>query len=81
MDKWQIEIHYKDGSIKTEYEIFYIEDDILIEYDEETSIIPEYLYLHTIDDNELYIDMTDIEDIYINKIENGEYLGEQYLFA
>lgn len=80
MDKWQVEIHYKDGSINKEYYIQYIEDDIIIEYDDKTSTIPEYLYLNILDGQELNIDISNMEEIYINKIEDSEYLGEQYLF-
>jgi hypothetical protein len=80
MGIWQVEIHYKNKTINTDYKIQYIEDDIMIEYDEKTSTFPEYLYLNTIDDKELNIDIVDIDEIYINKIENDEYVGEQYLF-
>jgi hypothetical protein len=80
MDKWQVEIIYKDKTINRKYEIETIEDDIIIEYDEKTSTIPEYLYLNIINKGDLNIDISNMDEIYLNKIENGEYLGEQYLF-
>lgn len=82
MDKeyYEVEIHYKDNTYNTEYKIRYIEDDIIIEYDDATSTIAETLYINSIDGKEVNFDIKNIDEIFLNKIcENGE-CEDSYLF-
>lgn len=76
---YEVEIHHKDNTYNTDYKIKYIEDDIIIGYDE-TSTVADTLYINPIEGEEINLDIKNIDEIFLNKIyKNGE-CEENYLF-
>lgn len=76
---YEVEIHNKNGSIDKQYHIKNPEDDIVVCYDDKTSTKEENIYLITLDNKEIYLDINDIIEIYLNQIEEG-YTEDRYMF-
>jgi hypothetical protein len=77
-EHYQVEIRYKDGTIDNKYYIKNLEDDIIIEYNDKLEK-EDGLYLNTIYGQELTLDIINIDEIYINEIEEG-YTEDRYMF-
>lgn len=78
MEYWEVEIHYKDKTTNSDYHIEDAIDSIVVTYDDNL-MIEDGLYLNTLNYGELTIDLSNIDIIYVNHIENG-FCDDYYVF-
>lgn len=74
---YQVEIKYKKGNINKEFYITNTKDDIVVKNKDEEN--ESSLYLNTINKGKLNIALLDIDEIWIEYIEEG-YTEDRYLF-
>lgn len=77
---YEVEFYYKYGTSEAICTIKHIEDDIIIEYDDETSTKEERLYINPIDSEERTISLDNVAEIYIIEVDNYGYIEDRFLF-
>jgi len=76
---YEVELYYKNGTSESICKIKYIEDDIIIEYNDETEK-EDGLYINPIDSEERTISLDNIDEIYIIEVDKYGYIEDRFLF-
>lgn len=77
---YEVELYYIDGTVEAICHLENIIDDIIIEYDDETSTKEEGLYINPIDGEERTISLDNIDEIYIIEVDEYGYIEDRFLF-